>query len=961
MTLTALLTLAATLTISDFPLISKPPLSPLGKGGEIRAGWVLAQTPDARKAEADRLNQQGIQQCQTGQCEAALQSFQQALTIYREIKDRLGEGQSLGNLGNAYFFLGDYAKAIEYQQQTLAIAREIKNRKGEGTSLGNLGLAYNALGDYPKAIEYQQQSLAIFREIKDRLGEGNALGNLGSAYNDLGNYPKAIEYHQQCLALAREIKDRLGEGQSLGNLGNAYYSLGDYAQAIEYHQQSLVIAREIGDKSGEGNALGNLGAAYNALGDYAKAIEYYQQSLAIAREIKNRQGEEAALGNLGAAYNALGDYTKAIEYYQQSLAIAREIKDRNDEGKALGSLGLAYYFLGDYPKAIEYQQQRLAIAREIKDRLGEGKALGNLGLAYHDLGDYAKAIEYQQQRLAIAREIKDRLGEGQSLGNLGLAYHDLGDYAKAIEYHQQYLAIAREIGDKDGEGTALNNLGLALFKSGNLTEAEKILRDGIETHESQRERLGDNDAYKVSIFEQQARTYRTLQEVLIAQNKTNDALAIAERGRARAFVELLARRNSTTSDSAKSPIDPPTIEQLQQIAKQQNSTLVEYSIIYDDFKIKGKEESKESELYIWVIKPTGEVTFRRSDLKPLWQQQNTELSKLVTVARESIGVRARGLGAVAKVDEADQTKRFQQLHQLLIEPIADLLPTDPSARVVFIPQESLFLVPFPALQGKDGKYLIEKHTILTAPSIQVLQLTHEQREKLARTQGGAGGVNLVVGNPIMPSVPPAPGEKPQPLAALPGAEAEAKAIAPLLNTQAIIGKDATKSAITQLMPKARIIHLATHGLLDDIRGLGSAIALAPDTSSSLPSSSPPLLRGAGGVEGVNGLLTAEEILDMKLNAELVVLSACDTGRGKITGDGVIGLSRSLITAGVPSVLVSLWSVPDAPTASLMSNFYQNMQKSPDKAQALRQAMLTTMQQHPNPRNWAAFTLIGEAQ
>src|SRR5919199_93353 len=222
-------------------------------------------------------------------------------------------------------------------------------------------------------------------------------------------------------------------------------------------------------------------------------------------------------------------------------------------------------------------------------------------------------------------------------------------------------------------------------------------------------------------------------------------------------------------------------------------------------------------------------------------------------------------------------------------------------------------------------------------------------------KGGFTGNALVVGNPIMPSVPPAPGEQPQQLPSLPGAEAEAKAIAPLLHTQAIIGKEATKSAITQLMPQARIIHLATHGLLDDIRGLGSAIALAPDTpSSSSPpsldssSSSPPLPRGAG---GVNGLLTAE----------VVVLSACDTGRGKITGDGVIGLSRSLITAGTPSVLVSLWSVPDAPTASLMSNFYQNLQNSPDKAQALRQAMLTTMKQYPNPRNWAAFTLIGEAQ
>ncbi|GAB4174195.1 MAG: CHAT domain-containing protein [Coleofasciculaceae cyanobacterium] len=917
---------------------------------KIQNSQVLAQTPDARKAEADKLLDQGVELLNTSQFEAALQSWQEALIIYREIKDRRGEGASLSNLGIAYRNLGDYTKAIEYHQQSLAIAREIQDRKGEGQSLGSLGNAYHFLGDYAKAIEYHQQSLAIAKSIKNRLGEAASLGNLGNAYRNLGDYAKAIEYHQQSLAIAREIQDRKGEGQSLGNLGNAYNALGDYAKAIEYYQQSLAIAKSIKNRLGEEQSLGSLGAAYYSLGDYAKAIEYHQQQLAIAKSIKDRLGEGQSLGSLGVAYNALGDYAKAIEYQQQSLAIKREIQDRKGEGQSLGDLGNAYNALGDYAKAIEYHQQRLAIAQSIKDRLGEGQSLGDLGNAYNDIGDYAKAIEYHQQHLAIAKSIKDRLGEGNALGNLGLAYYYLGNYAKAIEYHQQSLTISREIGNKDGEGNALNNLGLSLQKSGNLTQAEKILRFGIEAREALRERLGNNDAYKVSIFEQQARTYRLLQQVLIAQDKPNAALEIAERGRARAFVELLARRNATTNDFAKPSIAPPTIELLQQIAKQQDATLVEYSIIYDGFKIESKEEWKESELYIWVIKPTGEITFRRSDLKPLWQQQNTSLDKLVTISRESIGVRSRGLGAVAKVDEATQTNRLQQLHQILIQPIANLLPTNPEARVIFMPQSSLFLVPFPALKDEQGKYLIEKHTILTAPSIQVLELTRKQRQQVQ------GKDALVVGNPTMPSVPPYPGEKPQQLAPLPGAEAEAKAIASLLNTQPLIGNQATESAVKQRLPKARIIHLATHGLLDDIRGIGSAIALTPDSST------PPTPLGKGGGGENNGLLTAEEILNLKLNAELVVLSACDTGRGRITGDGVVGLSRSLISAGVSSVIVSLWSVPDAPTASLMTEFYTNIQQRKlDKAKALRQAMLTTMKTHPNPRNWAAFTLIGEAE
>ena len=363
----------------------------------------------------------------------------------------------------------------------------------------------------------------------------------------------------------------------------------------------------------------------------------------------------------------------------------------------------------------------------------------------------------------------------------------------------------------------------------------------------------------------------------------------------------------------------------------------------DEFQVGGKVQTKESELYIWIIKPTGEVTFRRADLKPLWQQQSTTLEGLVSDSRKSIGARGRGLGAVARVDEASQTNRLQQLHQLLIDPIADLLPTDPNARVVFIPQNTLFLVPFPALVNASGKYLIEKHTILTAPAIQVLEFTRQRRQYVP---GEAEDV-LVVGNPTMPRVSSGIGQPPQQLPSLPAAQQEATEIATLFNTQAITGNGATKASVVQKMSQARLIHLATHGLLDYLKiflGLpgGGALALAPSGQD-------------------NGLLTAEEILDLKLNAELVVLSACDTGNGKITGDGIIGLSRSLITAGVPSVIVSLWSVPDAPTAFLMTQFYKNLQQNPDKAQALRFAMLTTMKQHPNPKDWAAFTLIGEAE
>ncbi|KAM3090825.1 tetratricopeptide repeat protein, partial [Phormidesmis sp. 146-12] len=673
----------------------------------------IAQTIDARKAEGDQLIQRGMQQHQTSQFQAALNSWQQALQIYRAIKDREGEGWALNNLGGAYGSLGNYDQAIEYGQQGLAIARNINDRRIEGAALVGLGINYHSLGNYTKAIEYGQQGLAIARAINDRRGEGWALGNLGTNYSSLGNYIKAIEYTQQSLAIAREIKDRRGEGTTLGNLGTDYHYLGNYAKAIEYSQQSLIIAREIKDRRGEGRALVNLGATYHSLYNYAKAIEYVQQSLAIAREIKDQRSEGVALGYLGAAYGSWGNNNdaKAIEHIQQSLAIIRAIKDRKEEGVALGNLGAMHHFLGDYTKAIEYTQQSLAIARELKNRRGEGEALRNLGNHYYFLGN---------------------------------------NYVKAIEYTQQSSAIAREIKDRQGEGTALNNLGAVFLEAGNTVQAEKMLVQGIQVWESLRQMLGSNDANKISIFEGQARTYRTLQQVRVAQNNPIAALEIAERGRARAFVDLLTQR--LLSDAANRTVAAaPNQNQIRQIAKAQNATLVQYSIIYNEFQIQGKREPRESALYIWVIQPTGEITFRQVDLKPLWQRHKVSLANLIIGNQEFLAVRSRSSRFTKPQPD------LPTLHQLLIDPIAALLPKDPNAHVIFIPQGSLFQVPFPALQDSNRTYLIQKHTIRTAPSIQVLALTRQQRQKRSSQQSNSRKA-LVLGNPTMPQVSLSPGE-----------------------------------------------------------------------------------------------------------------------------------------------------------------------------------------------------------
>jgi len=953
---------------------------------------VLSQTVGDLKAEADQLLQQGIRHIKSHQFNEGIRLYQQALAIYQKLGDYESQAEVLALLGYISSFQENYPVAINYLERALKLAREIPNRYLEGNILFNLGGAYIFQKDITRGKEYLQQSLDIAREINDRdllkvheqiwqsltgtvpdsnisstqsrqhqtlsqnlnssrLVEAGSLNDQGIELGNAGQFEQAQHFFEKALTIYREIDNQQMESRVLGNIGLLYFSQGYFDQAIDYYNKSLLIARKAQDYQWEAAILTHLGTVNFERGNYAQAIDYQMQSLSIAQKLGDKELEARIQDQLGSIYLNLGEYFKAVEYQLSSLVIIQDLKNAPDlntriearryEAGYLGNLANTFKNLGEYVKAEEYAQQSLQIAREINNPVIESKALGTLSNISIGKGNYDVAKEYAQQKLTITLRINDRQGQFEALNSLGNSYFFLKDYSTAIKYFQESLNLSQEIGDIYKKGWTLTKLGDAFLKYGNFEESEKFLRLGMEAREALRGKVGSNDAYKVSIFDLQVDTYQLLQQALVAQNKTDEALEIAERGRARALVELLSRRFSPNQTEV-SPITAPKLEEIKQIAKTQNATLVEYSIIVE--QLPGNQDTSESELYIWVIQPTGEVTFRRSNLKPLWQTQKLSLKQLVTSSRQSIGVRGRSSIEVVPLNSSEIENQLKQLHKILIDPIADLLPSDPNAHVIFMPQGELFLVPFPALQDANGKYLIEKHTILTAPAIQVLDLTQKQRVKVQ--QANPKGL-VVVGNPTMPKVTIKIGEPPEQLNSLPAAENEAITIAKLLNTKALTGNQATKKAILSQLPQARIIHLATHGLLDDFKGLGvpGAIALAPSGND-------------------DGLLTADEILNLKLNAELVVLSACDTGRGRITGDGVIGLSRSLITAGVPSIIVSLWSVPDAPTASLMTEFYRNWQeKKLDKAQALRQAMLTIMKdrKYQNPKNWAAFTLIGEAE
>jgi tetratricopeptide (TPR) repeat protein len=285
--------------------------------------------PKWKRQVADRANQLlmlGLELLRLGRADEAIPRFRRSLDLFREIGDRRGEGNALGNLGIAYRQVGEPRRAIEHFERRLAIAREIGDRRGESNGLGNLGNAYLVLGETRRAIEYYEQQLATAREIRDRLGEGHALGNLGVAYRRMGEAHRAIGYLEQRLAIAREIGDWQGEGNALGNLGAAHYTLGEPQWAIEYHDQHLAMARAVGDRRGEGSALGNLGNAYLALGEPQRALECYEKHLAVAREIGDRQGQANSLLNSALALHQLGAQGKAIRRMEKALKIFEKIE-----------------------------------------------------------------------------------------------------------------------------------------------------------------------------------------------------------------------------------------------------------------------------------------------------------------------------------------------------------------------------------------------------------------------------------------------------------------------------------------------------------------------------------------------------------------------------------------------------------------------------------------------------------
>ncbi len=711
--------------------------------------------------------------------------------------------------------------------------------------------------------------------------------------------------------------------------GIALYDADRYPEAVPHFEAALTAWLNLDDHSSEANLRSYLGMSYYFLGNLSGAVSMLETSVELAAADGNMSQMLTSRLNLASIYNALGRYEDSLALNQETREQARAAGAAYTEAAAIGNMALIHRRLGDYDQAIVLHRQAYDLFAEIGEPEQAAYALSNLSLVYQQLDRHVEAIEVGRELLGLFDRLDDQRGLASVWGNLSAAYSKLEDYGAAIAASEQAIAILRNLGDQRELAFALHNIGSAYNRTDQLDQAESSLYEAVDLLDAMRSPdLSDRD--RVSLFETQISSFRLLQEILLRQGKWGQTLEVAERSRARAFVFLLDQQLSESTGQAMSVPVPPTIEEMRAIARDHKATLVEYTQLHDH-------------LIIWVIRPDGQIF---GEFVPLNDQEQS-IESLVMASRcpnvrceNRVLTSMRGSGTFDPEITRDAFADFnageigesnalqQQLYKVLIEPIADYLPTDPEDLVIFIPDGSLFLVAFPALQDEAGSYLIEKHTISIAPAIEVLGKTRQLAARRAENNS-----ILIVGNPTMPGG----------LTSLEGAEVEANEIADLWSTVMLTANEATETRIVEQMPSARVIHLATHGIFDDEAGLSSAIALAPSGED-------------------DGWLTAAEILDLSLNADLVALSACSTGLGRISGDGVIGLSRSLMVSGVPSVLVSLWNVSDRATADLMVEFYRVWQGGDmGKARALRRAMLSVKEKYPNPYYWAAFVLIGEPE
>lgn len=877
------------------------------------------------------------------------------------------------------------------------------------------------------AIEKSKQALPLFEAAGDTYRRALTFMTLGIASYPLNEFREALDYFNQTLAIAVALGDKRLEAGTETFVGGMLDIIGDVGQALRHYDRALKLSREGGWRLAEGNALNNIGKIYNDAANWEKGLDFYGQALAVFRSIDSKENEAVTLSNIGITYYQSGEQQKALDYLLESLPLIRAANNKNTEAYTLLNIGRVYGRLGDYPKALDYSVKAQAIQKETGSRSNEGETLDQIGVTYSAQGQLEKAAEYHRQAIEIQRTAGNVRREGFALTNLGEVQILLNQPDKALESFNRALTIFRGIGDPDSTATVLEGIARAEEKRGNFEASRKNIAEAIGLIESVRSRAGSlqlRASYR-ALVEKAYEFYVDLLMQQHAKNPSNgfdaEALKASERGRARSLVEKL----SEAPIDIRQGIDPALLEKERDLklvlnakaqremqlkarkgSAQEIATLrKEISALEDEFQqvlsairrnspqysaltqpqplgLKEIQQQLDPETVLLEYKLGSERSYlwvvTQESLKSFELPKRPEIEKVALEASESLAARSviKSLETPAqrRARVAEGDRKFQQaaaaLSRMILAPAAAEFG---KKRLVIVADGALQYVPFAALPSAAKRPIILDNEVVSLQSASAFAL---QRENLSNRQPAPKAVAVIADPVFSPNdarLKPNGSQVAEPNAAsatrilehlegkgtgqltiprLPFTRWEADqilAVAPRDSSMKALDFSASRSiATSDELSKYRYVHFATHGYVDTARADLSAIVLSMVDQQGKPQ---------------DGFLRAHDIYNLKLPAELVVLSACETGLGKdVTGEGLEGLTRGFMYAGARRVVVSLWNVNDKATAALMQRLYNGMlrsNKTPAAALRAAQIEMLRMKQWESPYYWAAFVMQGE--
>lgn len=923
---------------------------------------------------------------------AALPEYEKVLTAYRNAGNRRGEAITLGLIGNCYKKLGDYPKALTLLGNALAMKREIHDRPEEGKTLSHLGLLYWEQGEYGKAIESLNESIAIARELKDVKLEAAALNNLSLVYDEQGDYRRSLEQYQHALELHRSVHYEPGESDTLGNIGGVYLSLGRYSQAEDRYQQALAISTRLNLKPSQTQDLGNIALCLLGKGQIQESIRTFDQAIPIAQQAGMAKEEADWYRGRATAVLRLGKFDDALKDYESARTTYAKAGLKRELTEVLTDTGYAYLALGDKmgaerkfqqasaeSKRIGYQRgvviNQLALA-EVRWRAGENMRARMHAETARDaaqkLADLSEMVSGQllvarillrQGRLEQAYRAADeasniahrnglKLKEAEALDVLGELELRRKCPNDALEKLDQALALAAESGDVDLKWNAEYHHGQTLEFLGRDEEAVTAYKASISAIEAVRSQIGER-RFRTGYFEDKQQVYLALVRLLLGLDRTGEAFTFSERLREFSYLNL-QRSLPAPQGSSKIAEAAARIEHLQErienegtrpVAQQRSEALKVYSDELVDAQRGYAALIDSATAPPKVSAPSLDEISRALPAGSVLVEYVVDKNQLSAFVLNRAGlhattrkIRAQDLRAkvqllrdlIAENDGDRWRKPAASLYAMLIAPLMQKKYLAGARALFVVPDSILNYLPFAVLPvEREGRtrYLVEDFNISVLPAA---ALTVAQSHQPADSTGR-----------VLAVAPARSG-----LAfALDEARDVSKRFLP--GSDVLIGPEATETRFKERASQYQIIHLATHGFFNRANPAFSGLQLEPDAQD-------------------DGRLEVHEIRQLKLNARLVTLSACDTALGSgafgemPAGDEFIAVDRAFLEAGSDAVLASLWKVNDRSTLTMMSSLYSKISRA-GGASALAEAqreMIRDPRFHA-PLYWGAFVFVGK--